>query len=149
MSENPAISDGAREANEDLLCHLYRMFFGRPFELCSCGDPEAGVRLIHELLKLYDQPGLIYDTVGGVLGNNAGVQQVVLSQLGAAELTECSTTLWSGYLTARGKWVLWATARLEASGVDWVSGLDQVGYPDHECTEACWTVPTRSGRKRR
>ncbi|MEU4804339.1 hypothetical protein [Actinosynnema sp. NPDC023587] len=137
-----ALTEGQRE---NLLCHLYVVFFAPPIELCGCGDPEAGVRLIHELLKLYDEPGLIYDTVGAVLGDNAGVQQVVLSLLGAAELTMCSTTLWSAYLLPRGKWVLWAVARLEQAAVSWADRLDSEGsgYPHngHACVDSCWEIP--------
>jgi hypothetical protein len=132
---------------EDMLSHLYLVFFGRPLSLCGCGDPEAGVRLVYDLLKLHDQPGLIYDTVGAVLGDNQGVQQVVLSVLESAELTEHGTSLWGMLLTSRGKWVLWAAARLEAAGVDWAAGpSEQTGYPDHDCTEECWKIPKAAQR---
>lgn len=144
MTGRTAVEPLPEDVREDMLSHLYLAFFGHPLSLCGCGDPEAGVRLVYDLLKLYDQPGLIYDTVGAVLGDNAGVQQVVLSVLESAQLTEHGSSLWGAWLTPRGKWVLWAAARLEQDGVDWVTGVDQVGFPhayDENCTDACWTIP--------
>lgn len=131
-----------------ILDHLYVVFFSRPIELCGCGDPEAAVKLLVDTLRLYAADGTIRSTVAAVLGPNEGVQQVILSVLDAAELTEHGPSLWSGWLTAKGRWVLWAVDQL--GGIDAVGDLCRagIGYPHDAdaCTEACWKIP--AGAKR-
>jgi len=134
---------------EDLLCHLYLVFFARPIQLCGCGDPEAGVRLLVDTLRLHETTGLIYDTVPAVLGPSNGVQQVVLSLLESAGLTEHGSSLWGMHLTAKDRWVLWAVDYL--GGIDAIGDLcgEGIGYPhdlNEECTAACWKIP--AGAKR-
>lgn len=129
--------------HEGILDHLYLVFFARPIQLCGCGDPEAGVRLLVDTLRLHEAEGTIYDSVDAVLGSNAGVQQVVLSLLESAELTEHGSSLWGGWLTEKGRWVLWAVDRL--GGVDALPDLweEGTGYPHNgnACTNACWKIP--------
>lgn len=133
---------------ENILDHLYVAFFARPIQLCGCGDPEAGVKLLVDTLRLHEAEGTIYDRVDAVLGPNVGVQQVILSLLESAELTDHGSSLWGMYLTAKGRWALWAVDRL--GGIDALPDLckEGIGYPHNgeECTEACWQIP--AGAKR-
>lgn len=136
------------DEREEILCHLYLVFHTRPIQLCGCGDPEAGVKLLVDALRLCAAEGTIYDTVDAVLGPNQGVQQVILSLLESAELTDHGSSLWGMHLTPKGRWVLWAVDRL--GGIDALPDLcmEGIGYPhnDEACTDACWKIP--AGAKR-
>lgn len=138
------------DERETILDHLYVVFHARPIELCGCGDPEAGVRLLVDTLRLHEAEGTIYDRVDAVLGPNVGVQQVILSLLESAGLTDHGSSLRGMHLTAKGRWVLWAVDRL--GGVDALPDLcgvgENIGYPHNgeACTDACWQIPARAKR---
>lgn len=135
------------DEREEILSHLYLVFFARPIQLCGCGDPEAGVKLLVDTLRLHETEGTIYDTVDAVLGPGKGVQQIILSLLESAELTDHGSSLWGMHLTPKGRWVLWAVDRL--GGIDALDNLDQAGYPhglNEQCTDACWKIPTPAKR---
>jgi len=138
---------------ENLLCHLYKAL-RCDVPSCGCGDPEAAERLIVDILTEFSapQPGRS-ERIAELIGGSDGTKQIVLAAIDHAELIDHGTSIWSSWLTDRGKWVLWAVR--EAGGIDRLgASLDDVGFPhewDREaqemqpCTDECWRVPAEKG----
>jgi hypothetical protein len=137
------------DEQDNLLCHLY-MVLHSDMPSCGCGDPEAADRLVIDLLTVFANraPGRA-QRVQELIGGTDGTQQIVLAAIDHAGLIDHGTSVWSSWLTERGKWVLWAVAQV--GGVDGLGAkLDEVGFP-HEydpkakamqpCTDDCWRVP--------
>jgi len=137
---------------DNLLCHLY-MVLHSDMPSCGCGDPGAADRLVINLLTVFanQAPGRA-QRVQELIGGTDGAQQIVLAAIDHAGLIDHGTSVWSSWLTERGKWVLWAVEQV--GGVDGLDAkLDEVGFP-HEydpktkamqpCTDDCWRVPEAS-----
>lgn len=136
------MTDEFDSEEERLLCHLYQIVYG-DLGFCGCGWPDEGLASVHELLLSFngDDWQQRQATVTRLLPKD-GVRHIVLSTLDRAGLMEHGSSILSAWLTARGKWWLYA--------VETVGGIDAVdfdgpgvGYPhmDAGCTETCWALP--------
>lgn len=135
--------DDAFDSEEQrLLCHLYQIIYG-DLGMCGCGWPDEGLETVHELLVAFndDDWQKRQATITRLLPKD-GVRHIVLSTLDHAELMEHGSSILSAWLTARGKWWLYAVETIGGiSAVDFDG--PGVGYPhmDGGCTDACWAIP--------
>jgi hypothetical protein len=125
---------------EEVLCHLYVIFYDdqQGLGLCGCGYPQAAYDLVRDLLGLvpFYEDGRS-TAAESLTGNIPGAHHIVLGAMERAGLLEHGSSLNGAWLTEKGAWCLAAmrTAEFEE--------LDEVGYPhDGEaCTDACWKLP--------
>jgi hypothetical protein len=111
--------------------HIYKIIW-EDLPLCGCGNPEAGVALVRDLLKLaplYEHR----DEVDALLPTE-GIYYLVLGALTEADLLEHGSGIGGSWLTPKGTWFLQA---LEA--LDDFDALDEVGSPHDDCSDLCWT----------
>lgn len=112
--------------------HLYKIIW-EDLPLCGCGNPEAGVALAHELLKLAP----LYEHREEVISllPAEGVYYMVLGSLDEAGLLEHGSNISGSWLTPKGKWLLQA---LNAEPD--FAALDEIGLPHDggDCTDTCW-----------
>lgn len=127
-----------------LLCHLYQVLHG-DLKMCGCNQPEAGLRLVHDLLRLAPfHEDERWRQAQALVGSD-GAFQLVISLMSEADLLEHGGTLSGSWLAHRGRWMLWAVEQL--GGIDGLGErleADAVGYPhrwDEECAPACWVLP--------
>ncbi len=136
----PLLAPPPREAPEmtdpdqHLAEHVYATFVD-DLPYCGCGNPDAAMTLVVQILNLTPTPGDVGDRdrsgeIRALCGTPASTQ-FVLAAIDGAGLTEHGGSLYSAWLTGRGAWLLWAVGRL--GGVEGLDGrLDDVGYPE------CW-----------
>ncbi|NUP48077.1 MAG: hypothetical protein HOW97_12295 [Catenulispora sp.] len=132
-------------ALEDVADHLYVIFCDK-LPYCGCGTPDAGYRLIHQILTLaplYEDQR--WQQVEALCGT-PGAHQLVLAALNDADLLEHGSVISGSWLTDRGRWVLWAIEQI--GGIDALEAVidGPAGYPhDAEgCTDACFTIPAEA-----
>ncbi|MGW2371736.1 hypothetical protein [Kitasatospora sp. NPDC001683] len=129
------------EQAENLLCHLYQVFYG-DLDMCGCYMPQAAVTLVYELLRITPYYEDRRWKQAEALAGGAGSFQLLISMLTNADLMVHSSSLGGSSATDRGRWVVWAVEQLGGpSGLG--DRLDEVGYPhdaDEQCTDACWRV---------
>lgn len=86
-----------------------RVLVDSRFPMCDCGNPEAGVELIYEVLKLH--PLYEHRDELEALLPNVGVQMVVLGLIDEAGLNEHGGNIRGSWLTPLGERVLDALDR--------------------------------------
>lgn len=117
------------------LQHIYKIVWD-DLPLCGCGNPEAGVALVHELLKL--APLYEHGREVEALLPAEGVYYMVLGSLDEAGLLEHGSNISGSWLTPKGTWFLQALNALENfAALDDVPGLPHDG---DNCTDACWVA---------
>jgi len=136
MTETPT-----PEVDEDVLEHLYEVFFG-DLGLCGCGSPDEGWKLIHAILTECGKPQWTVESRNALIDSIGppGVVHLVMSLLDDV-LLEHGTSYWSSWLTDKGKWTLWA---INTVGLDNLEvKLDEVGYPHDggDCSAECYRIP--------
>jgi hypothetical protein len=81
--------------------HELRVFFDAKIPMCGCGNPEEGVALIHEVLKLHPP----YDhraELEAILPSD-GIQMVVLGLIDDVGLNEHGGSIGGSWLTPLGE----------------------------------------------
>jgi hypothetical protein len=141
----PVVEPVAVTADDDVYQHLTLVFLEH-LGLCGCGDPGGAWRLLLDLLEHFDSPD--WEQAGRKLTMLIGTPPAihfVLSSLDHAELIEHGSSIGYSWLTAKGKWVLWALSTVGVEDLD--DRLDEHGYPHYdgkgscaECTEDCWRI---------
>jgi hypothetical protein len=125
--------------------HLYAVVF-RDLHMCGCGNPEAAVKLVHDLLVLHDLKRLDVERVAALVGTGGAVH-LVFGQLDDAGLTEHGSSYWGGWLTQKGRWVLDVISRLGGADISEVAQELCLGLPHYgsDCTDACWVLGGSGG----
>ncbi len=123
---------------EDQAAHLQLLFYDQ-IGMCGCGQPGAALDTVLGLLNLAP----FYDhgpELRALLGPDPGIQQLVLSLLDGAGLTEHGGSVWGSWLTAKGRAVRALLAAGPPGGMDDL--LDGAGYPhDGPCPDGgCWVA---------
>lgn len=115
--------------------HLYALFYGE-LGMCGCGNPADGYTLILGLLDHTHQRG-DWDAYQQLIGTSGAVQ-IVLSQLDRSGLTEHGSSVYTSWLTDKGKYARWLMHRHPHE-----DELDEVGFPHdgQDCDKACWVAP--------
>ncbi|MFF8589963.1 hypothetical protein ACF061_00745 [Streptomyces sp. NPDC015220] len=121
---------------EHVLDHLYRIFY-EDLGICGCGNPEDVYVLVRDLLALcplYENDGW---RLAEALTGGGAAQQIALSLLDTAELTEHGSTINGSWLTTKGVWCLQAMKAVPFEQMH-DAGLPHDG---EDCTSKCWQVP--------
>lgn len=84
--------------------HELRVFFDAKIPMCSCGNPEAGVALVYEVLKLH--PLYEHRAELRMLLPTTGIEMVVLGVLHEAHLNEHGGSIGGSWLTPLGESIL-------------------------------------------
>jgi hypothetical protein len=124
-----------------------RMFFDAKIPMCGCGNPGAGVALIHKLL--HHHPLYEHIEEKKALLPDVGLEMLILGMLDAAELNEHGGGIGGSWLTPLGKRVRDALDRELATHPDDLDPFDSFtasacihGYSDqpedagHDCMAA-------------
>ncbi|HZP54354.1 hypothetical protein [Actinocrinis sp.] len=118
--------------------HLYALFYGTVdgLGMCGCGNPAEGYTLVLDLLDAIHER-TAWDQYTDLIGTTGGIQ-IVLSQLDRVGLTEHGSSVYSAWLTEKGKYARWLMHR--HPGED---AFDETGFPHdgQDCAQGCWTPP--------
>jgi hypothetical protein len=141
-------------AEGDLSREQLRVLFDAKIPMCGCGCPEAGVKLIHDVLKLH--PLYEHREEFETLLPNTGVRMIVLGLIDEARLNEHGGGIGGSWLTPLGKRVLAALDRELAEHTDDEEPFESFtqshcvhgfyGDKDHDCLGAGEpVVPSEEG----
>lgn len=118
--------------------HLQLIYYA-DLGLCGCGYPDEAWKLVHQLLRLHDNRQRAATNVAQELIGTAGAIQIVFGVLDNAGLTEHGTSLWGGWLTDRGKWLLNVLNRLDGADLHDLWDELNLGLPHDgkDCPTGC------------
>ncbi|MGN6724096.1 MAG: hypothetical protein ACTHJM_15930 [Marmoricola sp.] len=126
--------------------HLYKILMD-DVTGCGCGYSEEAGALVHAIVAHFAKDWQERPRAGleDLFGGNLGAMQIVVNAIQDADLIDHGTSLYSSWVTEKGKWFLRAVE--DAGGIDGLfDKLEYVGLPQHdgdwkrECTDECWKV---------